>query len=192
MEYNSTCEMKKSKYEDLFRDPLYWKEKANRQFYSANILHEHLHELIKTFDNWTDEDDQHFISLMDSFFLLVALSFENLIKGLIISIELNIIDKKEYETKYGFNFNHNLIKMFSTNFRTLTDVEEELINRLQNYLRWMSKYPLPREKYINNEVYHGYKLSDPDIVKDLYTELSAIIDSNVEKDIPKYLTNRNK
>ena len=183
--------MKKSQYEDLFRDPLYWCEKAKRQFYSANILHGNLLKLLKTSDNWTSQEDQNFISIMDSFFLLVGLSFENLIKGLIISRDLSIIDKKEYEEKYGFNFHHDLCSMFLKNFRTLTDSEAELLGRLQNYLAWMAKYPVPLEKYFDKEVYHGYKLSDPETISHLHSELCKKIEENVDRDPLNYLTSRN-
>lgn len=187
-----TMRMNKSKFEDLFGDPLYWKEKANRHSYSAGIIHGHLQELLKTDDNWTQEDDQHFISLMDAFFLLVALSFENVLKGLIISRELNIVDKTEYETKYGFNYKHDLKKMFSTNFRKLTNIENELVDRLQNYLNWMSKYPVPLEKHLTKEVSHSYNIHDFEVSNIMFAEIVKTIENNVNKDIFTYLTNRNQ
>lgn len=183
--------MDKTKFEDLFGDPLYWKEKAIRQIYSANILHEQLQKLLLNSNLWNQEDDQHFISLMDSFFLLTSLSFENLIKGLIVSKELRIADRKVYERKYGFSFNHNLSKMFHQNFRKLSQVELELIIRLQDYLHWMSKYPVPLEKHLEKDVYHGYKHTDPEIIANIQKELFESIDNNVDKDVFTYLTKRN-
>jgi hypothetical protein len=179
---NNKQRMDLHEYNSKFRNAYYWLILANRHFYSSKILYEHLEPFINKDNIESEEENEHFISLWQSYYLLMGLAFENMLKGLIISIEPDLVDDKEYEKKYNFSLNHNLIAMFERNFRQLSISEKELIDRLQNYLVWMSKYPVPKKSKLSENVRKRLNFSDNEYLTSLYNEIDRNLRNNIDKD----------
>ncbi|MEI7526417.1 MAG: hypothetical protein WCJ95_18865 [Mariniphaga sp.] len=169
-------------YKGKFRNAYYWQKHAYRHYYAAQILYEHLEPYMKKDDIQSDEENEQFVSLWQSYFLLMGLAFENILKGLIISIEPDLENENEYEKKYNFSFKHNLEAMFEKNFRSLTIPEKELIDRLQSYLIWMSKYPVPKKSKISENTTKHLKFTDNECLTTLYQEIEGELKKNVELD----------
>jgi len=168
-------------YDSKFRDALYWLRFANKHFYSSQVMYEHLEPFMNIDSDLSEEDDQHFIALWESYFLLMGLAFENLLKGLIISIEPDLENVDDYKTKYCFSYNHNLIVMFERNFRPLNTTEIDLIKRLQTYLKWMSKYPIPLNKLKFDNHMKQLRLTDNDCLSSIYKEIELVLRNNCDK-----------
>lgn len=175
-----------TEYDNKFRDALYWLHYADRHYYSSQIVYGHVEPFMNAETDLSDEDDQHFLALWESYFLLMSLAFENLLKGLIISIEPDLEDIDDYRKKYCFSYNHNLMIMFDRNFRSLTSIEKELIKRLQTYLNWMSKYPLPLKTKFLNDSKHQLRLTDNECLKSIYKEIEINLRSNCDKNPIRY------
>jgi len=180
--------MQKSVFEIRFRDPIHWKNKADRHFFASMFLHDRLKDQMKNFSTWSIQDDQEFLSLLDAFFILISLAFENLIKGLIISYEPDIRDVNTYKIKYHFNYNHNLIRMIERNFRPLIIDESKLFLRLQDYLQGLGRYPVPKPDNIDKKQFIGYKLNDYVLICSLYEEISDILNANWDKSKEAYFS----
>jgi hypothetical protein len=169
-------------YNTKFRNAHYWLKHAYRHYYASQILYEHLEPIMNKDDIETDEENEQFISLWQSYFLLMGLAFENILKGLIISIEPDLVNDQEYAKKYNFSFNHNLITMFERNFRQLSISEKELIHRLQKYLIWMSKYPVPKKTRISENGTKRLNFTDNEFLTSMYKEVEETLKNNINKD----------
>jgi hypothetical protein len=169
-------------YNSKFRNAYYWLKHAGRHYYTSQILYDHLEPFMKKDDIQSDEENEQFISLWQSYFLLMGLAFENILKGLIISKEPDLENDKNYEIKYNFSLNHDLKKMFEANFRQLTKSENKLIERLQSYLIWMSKYPLPKKSKISENTSKRLNFSDNECLIFLYKEIEQNLRNNIDED----------
>jgi hypothetical protein len=178
--------MKLEDYNIRFRDPLYWLEHANRHYYSSQILYKHLEPIMNSESDLTDEITQHFLALWGSYFLLMSLAFENILKGLIISKEPDIDNTDNYEKKYKFSYKHNLLIMLEENFRGLTSGEITLIKRLQTYLNWMSKYPVPLKSKIFENSERELHFSDNECLITIYKEIEMNLRENCDRDPIRY------
>lgn len=147
--------MNKTEYSKSYWNPSNWLCIAERNKFSSSILYNELEIMICRFDLLNPNEEENFISICYSYFLLVGISLENLTKGLIISkcVDYDEQQKLVNEKKYNWNKSHHIFKMIESNFRKLNEGEENFILKAEKYLRWLGKYHLPmnpNEEIINN------------------------------------------
>lgn len=173
---------------------MYWLQAAERHYFSSQILYDRLNELIIKHKEWTDDENISFLALMDSFFLLFGLAMENLLKGIIISKRPIFKQKKDLVNLYGFNYRHDIMLMLKKNFRSLNKNENELIARLQDYIKWMGKYPIPNENDLQKDFSHTLQIKDNAELIIIYQELKLELIkkySQTEKLYLEYFDKRN-
>jgi hypothetical protein len=179
---------RKDEFEDtyfiLLHDAQSWVQQAERHFISSKVIYKELTKIIgkggEIHDRLTDE----FIGLMDSYFLLISLAFENLIKGLIISKkpDFNITSElKPY--KWESSGGHGIVEMISLNFKRTDENENILLEKLQTFLIWAGKYRIPKssEKYVNSKIpkiQHSIKSDDHIIAERLFIKIKNQIEIN--------------
>jgi hypothetical protein len=160
-----------------------WIEKGQKLLLAAETLNEELLRLCSTYmPTFPDEVEPKFMGLMDSLMLLLGLSIENAIKGLIIANKPdfeNLSDLEKY--KYNSLGGHGIIDMIRLNIDPLDPIEIDLIERLQESIIWSGKYNAPKKpnKRCNtiNSIHPAFK------DKDFYnsSQLFKRIDSLMQK-----------
>lgn len=170
---------KLNEYNVKYWNPIKWLLQAERNKYSSTIIFRELENLINRFNSLTPYEEEDFISLCYSYFLLVGLSFENLVKGLIISkcTDYNEEQKKTNIKLYNWNNKHYICKMIECNYRKLNFQEKSTILKIEKYLRWLSKYHIPinpAEDEINNLI----SSKDKQIIETIYEEMNNMLQVN--------------
>ncbi|MHA0858096.1 hypothetical protein [Paenibacillus sp. CMAA1364] len=134
-----------SDFSETFYNKDSWHLKANDLFGAANILKERIQQ---EFEEIIDQNSSELriiinsTNLPSSYFLLVGFAFENLLKGIFISREPH----NQESIKKMFKLGHNLLELTRYLQIDLTINEEEIINRLTNYLLWDGRYPTPKKE----------------------------------------------
>jgi hypothetical protein len=167
-------------YRMLGQESLHWLEKAQGLRYCAEVLKNHLVE------NWNTPPATRRVEtlgLVNSALLLLGFGFENLIKGVKVAKDptlvdldgLNIKTWKKVESGHG-------ISSFAKALITLDSHEEELLDRLQEFVVWAGRYPIP----LKSERYHAshspinkHQMSIADF------EVAALLFDKLEKELKK-------
>ena len=101
-------------------------------------------EFINGHKTLEDEDLKEFLDmeLITTYFLLMGFSIENLLKCLLIIKRKDEI--KPWNRKFPkFLKNHNLKDLATECGLMINNSENELLEKLSNYIKWMGRYPTP-------------------------------------------------
>ncbi len=128
-------------YKLLGQESLQWLEKAQGLRYCAGILKTHLLEVI---DAPPASRRVETLGVVNSTLLLLGLAFENLIKGVKIAENPNLVDRDRFDIKlWRRDDGGHGITTLAKSLVTLTSDEEELLNRLQESILWAGRFPIP-------------------------------------------------
>jgi hypothetical protein len=125
------------------------------------------------------------LAYIQSFMLLNGLAFENLIKGIIIGRDPTIVDQQKVNTKYwNFRKGHGIAELAKTISRISRD-EFQLLKRLEEYVFWAGRYPMPLKSGIysnsqNPENLLTYLSTDSALIDCLFNKLCEIFQSEWE------------
>jgi len=186
----------KQNIEDLYfvllHDAYSWVQKAERHLIPANIIHKELVNHLHGKHEIPDELTDMVMGLIDSYMLLLSLSFENIIKGLIVSIKPDFIDTDELKIyKWGTHGGHGIVEMLKCNFKSLDSIDSDLIERLQTYLIWAGKYQIPKspDKYVSSripKIQKMYRENDNITAERLFNKIKRQIELNWERNLSVY------
>lgn len=139
---------------EIFNFP-YWIDTAKRLKYSAEILHK---QLVIIQDNEPDGDtffehNQNLRALLESEYLLLGYSVENLLKGYAIfkyklrasipeNCDLTFLSGHIWKTSSG----HELLSLAEACDLTFNDDEKESLKKLESHTIWRGRYHIPKAK----------------------------------------------
>jgi hypothetical protein len=129
------------RYQLLGRESLQWLEKAQGLRYCSGILKTHLLEIVKTPPASRRIET---LGVVSSAMLLLGLAFENLIKGVKVAENPNLVGQDRFNiSSWRRNDAGHGIKALAQSVVTLTSDEEELLDRLQESILWAGRFPIP-------------------------------------------------
>lgn len=185
-------EQVESLFHSTFRDAYSWVDRAEKHLIVSEIIHNELFIVLENHPDIPDEITQKVMALLESYLLLCGLAFENLVKGLIISIKPDFNDKKELNAyKWNTKGGHGIKEMFDYNFQSLDETEKELIERLEEFLIWAGKYEIPLEsnKYIKSKFpknLENFKSTDKIVAESIFEKIKLVIEKNWEQNEKLY------
>ena len=135
------CSSEERIFELFGQSPLAWLEQADCLRMSAELILKKFME-IHPLPQVLPGVRVQMLAFMDSYMLLMGLSFENLIKGVDISKTPNLSTKdrmKKWRVHRGGHGISTLIK----DVDSVSSDEEKLLKRLEEYVCWAGRYPIP-------------------------------------------------
>lgn len=170
-------------YNLVERDSWHWLDSSEKLKISAEVIYKEFNSLVEILHtNRTFENEEKIIALWGSYYLLVGLSFENLVKGL--SIENNRSSKnfKEIFKRWGKN-GHQISKIAGENIPLLTKDEISIIEKLETYIIWAGRFHLPKDSDIYDKERRNlfYYSKDYDTINILYERTKEILQLACEK-----------
>ncbi len=164
-------------YELSGKEALIWLEKAQGHRYCARILKDHLLEMVsaKT-PAWSRRIET--LGAVSSTLLLLGLAFENLIKGVYVARNPALVDRNRLDRSLWQSDGGHGITDFAKRLMPLTSDEEELLNRLQEYVVWAGRFPIPTKsgRYHQNLSpvnKHQFSTSDFEVADRLFEKFNA-------------------
>jgi len=122
-------------FELLQRDPNAWVEQADALFLSAKLAQNKFMQVREIPAPHLDTRLQQ-LAFFDSFMMLTAFAFENLIKGLGVTKGMHW--KNDFSDEGGHGIASYAHKVISTSAE-----EKDLLGRLQVFSIWAGRYPMP-------------------------------------------------
>ena len=111
------------------------------------------------------------LAYLDSYMLLTGLAFENLIKGILIGRNPALVNGDRIESGILGRKGHGIAEG-AKSIIGLTPQELQLLGRIEEYLFWAGRYPLPLKSgiFVNSEVQElrSYRSTDPASVNKLF------------------------
>jgi hypothetical protein len=129
-------------YELSGKEALIWLEKAQGLRYFAGILKDQLLAMV-------DDDSPAWnrrietLGVVSATMLLLGLAFENLIKGVYVAQNPALVDRTRLDRSFWQADSGHGIKDFAKALTRLEPDEEELLDRLQEYVVWAGRFPIP-------------------------------------------------
>jgi hypothetical protein len=156
-------------YKSVESDPIRWLDTARGFMMSARLIWK---QLAPVFDDDVPKENQHeeMFAYSRSFLLLTGFAFENLYRGILTASGTTW--QKALETKGG----HGVFKHLSSVATPKLSADEQyLAERLETYLQWAGRYPVPKKlgNYINavEKSPRAFKSSDLDVATGLFVRL---------------------
>ena len=171
----------KQENEELFeligKDALYWLAQARQLKMAADTILPHLREAFTIPPALPGAQDKRF-AFSHSYMLLIGLSFENLIKGILIGRNPTLVSKEKIESGIIGRRGHGIADG-AKQIITLMSHEFRLLQRIEEYLYWAGRYPLP----LSSGIYHNSEAQelrsgrsdDPMVIDSLFEKLSQIL-----------------
>jgi len=162
-------------YELSGREALVWLEKAEGQRYCAGIMKDHLVLLVNGHaPAWSRRVEM--LGVVSSTMLLLGLSFENLIKGVYVARNPALVDRARLDRSLWRADGGHGIRVFAKSLIALEQVEEDLLDRLQEYVVWAGRFPIPTKsgRYHQNRSpvnKQQFSVADFDVADQLFEKL---------------------
>lgn len=137
----------KDLYNLISGDSMSWLDNSEKLKFSADIIQKELQILIDHFqrDELDFNNEDKVQALWNSYYLIIGLAFENLIKGLSIENNRSLKNFDEiFNTLWKHNSGHGISKIAKDNITDLTDEEIDFFEKLEIYILWAGRYPLPK------------------------------------------------
>jgi hypothetical protein len=165
-------------YKSVERDSWHWLDSSEKLKISSEVIYKELHsllEILRTERTFADEDK--IMALWGSYYLLVGLSFENLVKGLSIENNRSAKSFKEIFKKWG-DKGHEISLIAIDNIPLLTKEEVSIIEKLETYIVWAGRFHLPKDSDMYTKERHNlfYYSKDYDTINILYERTKEILE----------------
>jgi len=171
-------------YEMLAESPLMWLEQAELLKMSAEVILVELLKLTNVSQTFPGVREKK-LGYVQSFMLLMGLSFENLIKGTLTALTpTSSIEARLKEWK-SYNKGHGIAGLAKT-ITSLNPDEENLLIRLEIYIVWAGRYSIASTvnqyaKSLQPTNLHTFKFTDPTLCDSLFSRLSFILKAEAPK-----------
>jgi len=165
-------------FEIAAKDAQCWLNKANRLKLSADIIKPELNRVLEDI-RFRNGLDQKALALMESYMLLIGITFENLIKGILIGRNASLVSTEGIDKKILPRGGHG-ISEGSKKVAVVTDEELDLLKRLEEQVVWGGRYIMPTKPSIyqsshNPENRRSFRLSDFELIERLFSRLSNVL-----------------
>ena len=156
-------------------DALGWLEQARGELLSADVIYKAFVEIMPLSQTLPGIRERK-LAYMQSFMLLTALAFENVLKGVAVAEEPTAWKRLRAEGGHG-------ISDFAAEVITLSDAERNLLQRLQEYSVWAGRYIIPTKaaRYASNFHLLNLRGDDPLLISALFERFASILHARVEK-----------
>ncbi len=151
-----------------------WKRKAQSLKKAADIIWEYFIKYIRLGEG-KDAKTRYALALVnldiaEVSLMIYGLAIENLVKGIIISENPELIKNGKIDKRL---ISHNLSKLLSEVNVTLKKDEKEMILILEDHIKWKSKYPISK----NSKQYTitGLKPKFKIIIDRIYNKLMSLL-----------------
>jgi hypothetical protein len=122
---------------------------------------------------------QRRLAYLDTYMLLTGLAFENLIKGILIGRNPALVTGDRIESGILGRKGHGIAKG-ARSIIGLTAQELQLLGRIEEYLFWSGRYPLPLKSgvFVKSEVkeLRTFRRNDPESVNKLFDQLATVLE----------------
>lgn len=164
-------------YELLASDELNWLERAEGLRLSANVIYAAFEEVMPLSQTLPGVREKK-LAFMQSYMLLTAIAFENVLKG------LAVIDDPAGWRRLQDDGGHG-ISTFAAAITELSDKERDLLQRLQEYLVWAGRYNVPTKatRYAAKHGLRTLRSSDPLLIARLFDRLARLLRDRANKSI---------
>jgi len=161
----------------LSDNPSAWLEQAERLRISAELIWAKFME-VEPLPQTLPRVRVQTLAFMQSYMLLMGLSFENLIKGVHISKTPHLSTDKLMELWRKYRKGHGIAKMIEL-VDSVTLEEENLLKRLEEFTIWAGRYPIPSSlsQYFGSRTPDNLlsvTTRDPGLSDGLFKRLSAM------------------
>ena len=117
------------------------------------------------------------LAYIHSFMLLTGLAFENLIKGILIGGDKTVVDQQKINNRlWNVRGGHGIAEL-AKRVASVTSDELDLLRRLEEYLFWAGRYPLPlnSEVYFKSQNHLTFKTTDIALINQLFQNFEGIL-----------------
>ena len=158
-----------STYHSLASDAHTWLEQARGARLSADVLYAALAEIMPLSQTLPQIREKK-LAYMQSFMLLTALGFENLLKGIAVAADSDGWRQLRADSGHG-------IATFAAAITELSDAERDLLERLQEYLVWAGRYSVPLKpgRYVVGHGLRTLRAADPALITRLFDRLAEML-----------------
>ena len=165
-------------FENIGNDSLHWLAQAKGLKMIADTILPLLQEEL-SIPPAIQGTQQKRLAYVGSYMLLTGLAFENLIKGILIGRDPTLVTKEKIESGILTRKGHGITEG-AENIISLTTDELQLLNRIEEYLFWAGRYPLPLKVgiFLNSEVQElrSYRNSDPTSINEVFGKLVVVLE----------------
>ncbi len=148
----------KHENEELFeligRSGQMWLAQARQLKMAADSILPNLVEAFRIPPALPGAQDKRF-AFFHSYMLLIGLSFENLTKGILIERDPTLVAKDRIESGILARGGHGIAEAVRGIIKVSSD-EFQLLRRVEEYLFWAGRYPLP----LKSSIYHNSETQD--------------------------------
>jgi hypothetical protein len=175
---------KKPNVEELFeiigKDPLSWLAQAKEMKLVADIILPTLQRELAIPPTFPETQRKR-LAYVGSYMLFIGLAFENLIKGILIGRDSTLVTKEAIKKRGILNNNGHGIKEGANRVICLTEQELQLLARIEEYLIWAGRYPLPlnSDRFFKseNQELRSFRSNDPFLIDKIFDELSIVLEN---------------
>ena len=168
----------KELFECVGKESLSWVAQAKQLKMSADAILPKLKEAFRIPPALPGAQDGRF-AFFHSYMLLVGLAFENLIKGILIGRNPALVDTEKVESGVLGRGGHGIADG-ARKIISLSSSEFRLLKRVEEYLFWAGRYPLP----LKSNIYHNSETQqlrsgrsdDPELIDALFGKLVEILE----------------
>jgi hypothetical protein len=164
-------------YKTIGRDPQAWLALAQELKMSAEAIYPHLENALSLPPSFPGIQEKRF-AYIHSYMLLNGLAFENVLKGIFIGRDPALATREKISRGILTRGGHGIADG-ARRILTLTDSQIGLLKRIEEYLVWAGRYPLPltSDAYKNSEEQQSrsYHSKDRDSINRLFDRLAAVL-----------------
>ena len=168
----------KELFERIGSDAQSWLAQAKQLKISANVILPKLREAFEIPPVWPGAQERR-LAFFHSYMLLVGLAFENLVKGILIGRNSALVDTEKIESGILGRGGHGIADG-ARKIVTLSSDEVQLLQRIEEYLFWAGRYPLP----LKSNIYHSSETQklrsgrsdDPELIDALFKRLIDVLE----------------
>ncbi len=110
------------------------------------------------------------IQMADGFWLLAAFSLENLLKGILVAREPDLVQEQRLEKPLC---SHRLLEMARRAHLDVNVIEAFFLEVASEYSTWAGKYPVPRQRRPSRTFTHLFSAGDLVAYNALYSRFEA-------------------
>jgi hypothetical protein len=153
----------KALFKTIGRDPLIWRNHARRLKLIAKTLEPGLRKSLKN-DQRLEKDREEKMAYIEVYMLLMGLSFENLIKGIVIAKNPELVSESKGESKLMGELKTHKLSQLARRHLDITKKGLDIIERLEEFVIWGGRYPIPASSH------HYFKSAQPRNLRSLNSD----------------------
>ena len=166
-------------FEIIGKDPLSWLTQAKEMKMVADLILPVLQNEFSFPPTFPGTQGKR-LAYIGSYFLFLGLAFENLIKGILIGRDPTLVTKDTINNGILGRKGHGITEG-AKRIINLTQQELELVGRIEEYLFWAGRYPLPLHLniFLNSESkkLRSFISNDPLSVEKIFEKLVIVLEN---------------